>query len=116
MTNEQKNATRAATQAAIAAGALVKQPCEVCGSVNVHAHHVDYSDPLNIKWLCQRHHIEEHRRLGTLGRPPRNGEKSDARVFLRLTSEERQEFERRAAACGRTLSDWIRDCVNAVTG
>jgi len=41
-------------------GYLTKGPCEVCGSARVHAHHTDYSDPLNVRWLCPTHHGQLH--------------------------------------------------------
>lgn len=42
-------------------GVLLKQPCEVCKSTKtVHAHHEDYSKPLDIVWLCPKHHKERH--------------------------------------------------------
>jgi hypothetical protein len=45
---------------ALRTGKLVKQPCEVCGSTeNVHAHHDDYSKPLDVRWLCPLHHAAE---------------------------------------------------------
>lgn len=37
---------------------LQKQPC-FCGSSRVEAHHEDYSKPLEIEWLCKRHHVEK---------------------------------------------------------
>lgn len=40
---------------------LKVMPCEICQSTeNVEAHHDDYSKPLDIRWLCQRHHREVH--------------------------------------------------------
>lgn len=48
---------------AIKKGTLSKQPCEVCGNTTVHAHHEDYSQPLNVRWLCQTHHYAEHAKL-----------------------------------------------------
>ena len=47
---------------AVRAGKLVKQPCEVCGAENVHAHHDDYAKPLEVRWLCPAHHAEERRK------------------------------------------------------
>lgn len=37
-------------------GLLVPQPCEVCGSQKVQAHHDDYDRPLVVRWLCPKHH------------------------------------------------------------
>jgi hypothetical protein len=45
---------------AVAAGALTRQPCEVCGAIKVDAHHDDYAQPLNVRWLCRPHHVEHH--------------------------------------------------------
>lgn len=45
---------------AIRSGVLKRQPCECCGNEKSHAHHEDYSKPLEIKWLCHRCHWNEH--------------------------------------------------------
>lgn len=37
-------------------GLLVPQPCEVCGDRRVQMHHDDYSQPLKVRWRCERHH------------------------------------------------------------
>jgi hypothetical protein len=37
-----------------------KQPCRECGAINVEAHHADYSKPLDVIWLCHKHHVEFH--------------------------------------------------------
>lgn len=39
---------------------LTKKPCEVCGNEKSHAHHDDYSKPLDVKWLCAMHHQRLH--------------------------------------------------------
>ncbi len=43
----------------------VKRPkhCEKCDRVKIHAHHDDYSKPLDVKWLCPIHHAERHKDL-----------------------------------------------------
>lgn len=54
---------------AIEKGLLVRGPCEVCGISGtmadgrhtVQAHHDDYNKPLEVRWLCQRHHHEWHK-------------------------------------------------------
>lgn len=50
---------------AIKSKKLFKEPCEMCNSKkSVHAHHDDYSKPLNIRWLCAIHHREWHDKNG----------------------------------------------------
>lgn len=40
---------------------LLSEPCQTCGSTErVHAHHDDYSRPLNVRWLCAAHHRQWH--------------------------------------------------------
>lgn len=64
MRDPQKTRARQATLNAIRAGRLVRLPCEACGTtVRVEAHHPDYSKPLDVRWLCDTHHHEEHRRM-----------------------------------------------------
>jgi hypothetical protein len=49
---------------------LFQEPCEVCGSSkNVHAHHDDYSKPLNVRWLCAAHHRQWHIENGEAKNP-----------------------------------------------
>jgi hypothetical protein len=58
--NPEKNHCYSVTSNAIRDGKLIKQPCEVCGSLEVEAHHDDYSQPLKVRWLCRKHHLEVH--------------------------------------------------------
>lgn len=59
--NPVKVAARYAVHAAIDDGTLVRLPCEMCGDPKTDAHHDDYSRPLDVRWLCRRHHGEAHR-------------------------------------------------------
>lgn len=59
----EKVKARQIVQSAIRNGSLVRQRCQVCGSERVHAHHDDYSKPLNVDWLCHTHHMERHEQL-----------------------------------------------------
>lgn len=45
---------------AVRRGKLTRQPCEVCGQTRTDAHHLDYSQPLTVRWLCRQHHMEAH--------------------------------------------------------
>jgi hypothetical protein len=40
-------------------GKLVPLPCEVCGSTEVEMHHPNYARPLDVVWLCKKHHQSE---------------------------------------------------------
>jgi hypothetical protein len=48
---------------AVKVGAIVRQPCAVCGIAEAQAHHEDYSKPLDVVWLCARHHSQRHREI-----------------------------------------------------
>lgn len=39
---------------------LERQPCEICGA-KAEAHHEDYNKPLEVRWLCFKHHREWHK-------------------------------------------------------
>lgn len=47
---------------------ILKQPCEVCGGLNVKAYQEDYSKPLQVRWLCVEH-LAAHERLIVLHGP-----------------------------------------------
>ena len=58
---------------AIQNGWLIPQPCEVCGKEKSQGHHEDYSKPLDVIWLCVRHHQDRHihlRNAKTLNQEP----------------------------------------------
>ena len=58
--NPEKRKAECAVSNAIKSGKVIKEPCFVCGSENVEAHHPDYSSPLSVVWLCVSHHKEIH--------------------------------------------------------
>lgn len=69
---EVKKLAHAITGNAIRDGKLIKKHCEVCSAIRVEAHHEDYSKPLDVVWLCKKHHTDRHIHLNamtTLGRP-----------------------------------------------
>ena len=47
---------------AVKEGLLVRQPCIVCNSPKSCGHHPDYSKPLEVTWLCNKHHSLLHRK------------------------------------------------------
>jgi hypothetical protein len=58
--NKPKRDAQAAAQRAIRMGSIKRQSCEICGSPETHAHHDDYARPLDVRFLCQRHHSAWH--------------------------------------------------------
>lgn len=64
--NEQKlkHRVRSLTRSYIKAGILIKEKCEICRTMkNIEAHHDNYTKPMDIRWLCRKHHREHHRNL-----------------------------------------------------
>lgn len=66
-----KQRAQSAVASAVAAKVLERRACEyfvdwqgrVCGALKTHAHHEDYSRPLDVVWLCPCHHARRHREL-----------------------------------------------------
>lgn len=62
--NPKKYKAHSAVSNAVRDGKLVRQPCDVCGREDSHAHHCDYDKPLDVVWLCPVHHVEWHQENG----------------------------------------------------
>lgn len=43
-------------------GKITRMPCKICGAEKAEAHHCDYNKPLELMWLCRKHHREWHKR------------------------------------------------------
>ena len=56
---DKKKATMAVNNA-VRDSRLIKKPCEECGAKKVEAHHANYSKPLEVLWLCNKHHRQQH--------------------------------------------------------
>ena len=54
--NDPKTIARYLLKRAVRRGWILKRPCESCGSSESEAHHVNYSQPYNVHWLCYKHH------------------------------------------------------------
>jgi len=61
--NKHKRSAMDKVGRAVRAGKLSKLPCVVCGEERVEAHHPNYDEPLNVVWLCTRHHADMHKML-----------------------------------------------------
>jgi len=56
---KRKSVARSIANVAQRRGKLKRKPCERCGG-RAQKHHDDYSKPLEVRWLCRRHHLEFH--------------------------------------------------------
>jgi hypothetical protein len=63
------------TKDALKSGTLVRKPCEVCGDEESQGHHVNYDQPLNVKWLCRAHHMKAHGKKLRTVKPVRKTQK-----------------------------------------
>lgn len=67
-TAKEKRAAQFQARQAIRKGELERRPCEavlyyratVCGRTPTHAHHEDYTRPLDVVWLCASCHRHRH--------------------------------------------------------
>jgi hypothetical protein len=57
----EKYLARTIVSNAIKCGKIARQPCVKCGAIDAQAHHPDYTQPLNVVWLCFAHHREIHK-------------------------------------------------------
>lgn len=56
-------AARRKAISAVYSGILKREVCIKCGDTKVQAHHEDYNKPLDVVWLCSKHHHELHKLL-----------------------------------------------------
>lgn len=68
--NPEKRRAHRRVEVAIKFGRMTRMPCEVCGDAKSHAHHDDYSKPLDVIWLCHSHHMAHHKMLRDQQRDP----------------------------------------------
>jgi hypothetical protein len=64
--NPEKHKAHRAVARAVRKGKLVKPAyCQHrgCKRVRLEAHHDDYTKPLEVIWLCRRHHAARHKRM-----------------------------------------------------
>lgn len=101
--NDLKRGAMEAVSNALKSGALVQQPCEMCGA-EAEAHHEDYSQPLTVRWLCPLHHRNVRK---PYDRSRRRRLDAIMPVILEMTQAVRDEADRRgltqreiAALCG----------------
>lgn len=64
--NPHKTKAHNSLHTALENGSIKKEFCSICGNEDVEAHHEDYSKPLEVVWLCKKHHYIKRRISGFL--------------------------------------------------
>lgn len=62
--NPKKRSAHKAIEKQVRLKLISIEPCEKCGALTVSAHHDDYDKPLDIRWLCSKHHRQWHAENG----------------------------------------------------
>lgn len=62
LNNKGKRKAHSILNYAIRKGEIIKKACSVCEAIKVDAHHDDYFKPLDVIWLCRKHHLEYHKK------------------------------------------------------
>lgn len=66
MTSMMARKAYVAVRRALRRGAILRGPCEICGIQHrqdgaiIDGHHEAYDQPLDVTWLCRRHHRQIH--------------------------------------------------------
>lgn len=112
--NKEKAIAHRMVKTAIQQGILMKSPCASCGQSPSFAHHEDYSKPLDIVWLCHRHHMQVHgkRLYGFKGLPLKVKEEwiiSAESAWINKTKNHFQENES-CKLCGLKWKDVGGQC------
>lgn len=75
---EKKKKCRQVTKNLINTGKIKKKDkCQICKSTEkIHCHHVDYTVPTDVRWLCYKCHAKAHSKKSKLN-PVNRKEKGD---------------------------------------
>jgi hypothetical protein len=65
--NKEKTKAQRMVRYQLSKGMIAPSGCVICGK-KAHAHHEDYSKPLEITWLCPTHHGARHAEIRALQR------------------------------------------------
>jgi hypothetical protein len=93
---------------AISTGAIKPQRCRDCGASKADGHHPDYTKPLEVIWLCRKHHVAEHRRLRLAGIEIPGREALGRVMTFRTTPADRRLLRQLRSKTGLNMSDIVR--------
>ena len=92
----EKESARRLVRQAIISGLLHRGACVVCGEENAQGHHEDYSKPLDVIWLCRKHHKAIHNRRRAKSAARRIGHREDVKASSQARASTRKPSRREA--------------------
>jgi hypothetical protein len=107
---------------------LVPAACEVCGKTdNVHGHHQDYSKPLEVIWVCPKHHRLFHsaeKVRGGLGPKPTAKQIKSAKAgsltkklkMVRIYPSDRELMIKKYGSVQKAVDTWIKEYFELMLG
>jgi hypothetical protein len=106
-----KHAARQAAQLAVAEGRLVRLgTCATCGTECFpHAHHEDYSKPLDVEWLCVKCHSARHAAANEIANGGIDLERRSHQLRLKLTAAEHCEINAATERASQPAEWFVRD-------
>lgn len=105
--NSEAARAHALVAAAIRSGQLVPELCKICDDEKTVAHHEDYSKPLEVVWLCRKHHRARHKEIGA-------PLMSSGLLLRGMPNELCRAVKLRAVEQGVTIPEYCRVVLDAV--
>lgn len=65
LNNPEKYKARYMLNSAVKSGVVKKEPCINCGDLKSEAHHENYNNPIDVIWVCRKHHLLIHNKKAT---------------------------------------------------
>jgi hypothetical protein len=91
---------------AIKEGQLTRLPCRECGStIAVEAHHEDYTKPLEVQWLCRKHHARRHAEMN-------DKLIEGTAIRVALDSEKHARLKAAAALRGKSIIEIVNEIID----
>ena len=105
---------RQKTRLLVKNGLLKKLPCEVCGELEVEAHHYDKRSATAVKWLCRKHHLEAHKLMKN--KRGKRIKKRNAYVFtVKVNPEIFEAANNRRIELYLTWPEIINECLKSLS-
>jgi len=90
--NPEKIKAHRIVNSALRSGKIHRHPCFICGN-KAQAHHDDYSKPLEVIWVCPKHHAEIHIKINEQKLMKKDYQDDPEEYFQMLKDREEQKTE-----------------------